>query len=88
MNNRQPLKRITVNPDVMVGKPVIVGTRIPVALILKLLGQGMRSEEILEEYPQLEAEDIEAAPAYAAGVVEREDVFPIPAGFRGDRGTG
>ena len=80
MNNREPLERITVDPDVMVGKPVIVGTRIPVALILKLLGLGMRSDEILDEYPQLEAADIEAAAAYAAAVVEREDVFPTPAG--------
>ena len=80
MNNREPLERITVDPDVMVGKPVIVGTRIPVALILKLMGQGMRSDEILDEYPQLEAADIEAAAAYAAAVVEREDVFPTPAG--------
>jgi len=80
MNNREPLDRITVDPDVMVGKPVIVKTRIPVALILKLMGQGMRSDEILDEYPQLEAADIEAAAAYAAAVVEREDVFPTPAG--------
>jgi uncharacterized protein (DUF433 family) len=80
MNNREPLDRITVDPDIMVGKPVILGTRIPVALILKLMGQGMRSDEILDEYPQLEAADIEAAAAYAAAVVEREDVFPTAAG--------
>ncbi len=70
--------RITMNPEVMVGKPVIRGTRIPVALVLKMLGQGITVEEILREYSRLEKIDIEAAIAYAARVVEHEDVFPLP----------
>jgi len=78
MEDKKLLERITVNPRVMVGKPVIRGTRIPVALILKMLGQGISAEEILREYPRLEEVDIHAAIAYAARVVEHEDVFPLP----------
>ena len=72
------LQRITVNPDVMVGKPVIRGTRIPVALIVRMLGQAIPPEEILQEYPSLGRQDIDAALAYAASVLDREDVFPFP----------
>jgi len=78
MGNEDVLERITVDPKVMVGKPVIRGTRIPVALILRMLGQGIPTEEILRDYPRLERADIEAAIAYAAQVVEHEDVFPLP----------
>jgi uncharacterized protein (DUF433 family) len=78
MNNKDLIERITVDPNVMVGKPVIRGTRIPVALILKMLGQGIPIEELLREYPRLERVDVEAALAYAARVLEHEDVFPIP----------
>jgi uncharacterized protein (DUF433 family) len=78
MKNEDLLERITVDPKVMVGKPVIRGTRIPVVLILKMLGQGIPVEEILREYPRLEKVDIEAAIAYAARVVEHEEVFPLP----------
>jgi len=78
MRERDLQERITINPNVMVGKPVIRGTRIPVALILKMLGQGMATEEILREYPRLEKGDIEAAIAYAARMIEHEDVFPLP----------
>jgi len=78
MRNEDLLERITVDPKVMVGKPIIRGTRIPVALILKMLGQGIPTGEILREYPRLEEVDIEAAIAYAARVVEHEDVFPLP----------
>lgn len=78
MKDRELLQRITMDPRVMVGKPVIRGTRIPVALILKMLGQGISNEEILHEYPRLEEVDIRAAMIYAARVVEHEDVFPLP----------
>jgi uncharacterized protein (DUF433 family) len=73
MRNERLLERITVDPKVMVGKPVIRGTRIPVALILKMLGQGISTAEILREYPRLEEVDIHAAMAYAARVVEHEE---------------
>ncbi len=78
MRNEDLLERITVDPKVMVGKPVMRGTRIPVALILKMSGQSIPVEEILREYPRLEKVDIEAAIAYAARVVEHEEVFPLP----------
>jgi len=66
MKDEELLQRITVDPRVMVGKPVIRGTRIPVALILKMLGQRIPTEEILHEYPRLEEVDIHAAMIYAA----------------------
>jgi len=78
MSDQNLLERITIAPKVMVGKPVIRGTRIPVGLILKMLGQGISTEEILREYPRLEKMDIDAAITYAARVIEHEDVFPIP----------
>ena len=77
MGNEQLVRRVTVDPEVMVGKPVIRGTRIPVAIILRMLGQGISPQEILDEYPRLERADIDAALAYAARVVEHEDVFPF-----------
>jgi uncharacterized protein (DUF433 family) len=70
--------RITVDPKVMVGKPVIRGTRIPVELIVRMLGQGISEQEILTDYPRLQPEDIRAALHYAASVLAREDVFPTP----------
>lgn len=72
-------ERIVVDPKVMVGKPVIKGTRIPVALVVRLVAQGLRTEEILDEYPNLTEEDIRAALFYASELVESEDVFPLPA---------
>ncbi|NPV29514.1 MAG: DUF433 domain-containing protein [Firmicutes bacterium] len=60
------LKRITVDPNICFGKPCIRGTRIWVSLILDFLASGMTIEEILEEYPDLQREDIYAAIAYGA----------------------
>jgi len=73
----QLLKRISVDAKVMVGKPVIRGTRIPVELILRMLAQGISEGEILREHPGLRAEDIRAALAYAAEVLAHEDVLPL-----------
>ncbi|MBI2045240.1 DUF433 domain-containing protein [Candidatus Pacearchaeota archaeon] len=70
-------KRIVINQKVMVGKPVIRGTRIPVNTIVKLLAQGMTKEEILEDYPNLTGEDIRAALTYVAEIANGEDVFPL-----------
>jgi len=70
-------KRIVVNPKVMVGKPVIRGTRIPVDAIIKRLAEGMSVKEILREYPNLTEEDIKAALEYAAKVVSGEEVIPV-----------
>jgi uncharacterized protein (DUF433 family) len=74
------LDRIEVDPDIMVGKPVIKGTRIPVDLIIKLLGEGLTVEEILKEYPQLSEKDIIAALLYASKVLSNEEVFPVVQG--------
>jgi uncharacterized protein (DUF433 family) len=61
------MDRITVNPDVAFGKPVIRGTRIAVQLIVKLLANGVTEEEILTDYyPDLVKEDIKAALLYAS----------------------
>jgi len=64
-------ERIEINPDVMAGKPVIKGTRVPVDMILKLVAQGMSFEEILEDYPRLTREDIQAALLYGSEVVAK-----------------
>ncbi len=70
-------ERIVINPQVMVGKPVIRGTRIPVELIVRMLAQGILESEILREYPRLQPEDIRAALAYAAETLANEDVLPL-----------
>ena len=70
-------ERIVVNPKVMVGKPVIKGTRIPVDAIIRRFAEGMSIKEILEEYPNLKEEDIKAALEYAAKVVSGEEVIPV-----------
>jgi len=66
MDNEELLKRITVNPQVMVGKPTIRGLRITVEQILKALAGGVSVGELLEDYPELEPEDIKAVLLYAA----------------------
>jgi uncharacterized protein (DUF433 family) len=70
--NRHP--RISVKPEVMGGKPCIKGTRIPVDLILRYLGNGQSVEDILEAFPGLTLEDVHAAAAFAADVVADEAV--------------
>jgi len=71
------LQRISIKPEILAGKPVIQGTRIPVELIVRMLSQGIHEAEILIEYPGLEVEDIRAALTYAALVLANEDVFPL-----------
>jgi uncharacterized protein (DUF433 family) len=68
------LERIAIDPKVMVGKPVIRGTRIPVELVVRMVGQGISDEEILAEYPRLTLEDIRAALLFAADSVANEDI--------------
>lgn len=70
-------ERIVVNPKIMVGKPIIKGTRIPVDAILKRLADGMSISEILEEYPNLIEEDIRAALRYVSEVVAGEEIIPM-----------
>jgi uncharacterized protein (DUF433 family) len=63
------LKRITVDPGIFGGKPIVRGMRISVELILSLLAQGETAKTILDDYPDLEAEDIRACLAYAHAVI-------------------
>lgn len=72
------LQRIEVNPDVLLGKPVIAGTRIPVYLILNLLAAGYDQARILQAYPGLTPEDIQAALWYAEQRMRYEDVYSLP----------
>lgn len=73
------LQRISVDPNVCFGKPCIRGTRIWVSLILDFLAAGMTINEIVEEYPQLTAQDVLAAIAYGAEM-SRERYVEIPFG--------
>lgn len=71
------LERIVIDPRVMVGKPVVRGTRVPVEHVLTLLAQGLTVEEILKDYPHLTRDDIAAVLLYAARVTGREEVYPV-----------
>lgn len=71
------LNRISINPDVCFGKPCIKGHRIWVSLILDMLSGGMSIEDILEDYPQLQREDVQACLAYGAEMA-RERYIEIP----------
>jgi uncharacterized protein (DUF433 family) len=73
------LNRITVNPNVCLGQPTIRGMRITVSIILKMLASGKSVQEVLEAYPELEAEDVHQALQYAAWVVS-EEIHMVPAG--------
>ncbi len=70
-------ERIVVNPKIMVGKPIIKGTRIPVDAILRRLADGMTISEILEEYPSITEEDIRAALRYVSEVIAGEEIIPM-----------
>ena len=69
------LNRITFDKNVLCGKPLIRGLRISVEMILELLAKGATEEEILQDYPQLEPNDLRAALLYAHHMVARENVF-------------
>jgi uncharacterized protein (DUF433 family) len=70
-------ERIVIDPEILVGKPVVRGTRIPVELVLKRLAQDLNVETLLEAYPRLTIEDIKACLAYAEAQIAGEDVFPV-----------
>lgn len=69
--------RIVADPEVMLGKPVIAGTRITVEIILERLGAGEAIEDILEAYPQLSREAIQAALTFASQALRNEAVYSI-----------
>lgn len=77
MTEQDLLKRITANPEIFSGKPIIRGMRISVELILSLLTQGETVEGILADYPGLEPEDIRACLAYAHAVIARDSLDAV-----------
>jgi len=79
MTREELLQRISIDPNVCFGQACIRGTRIWVALIIEHLASGMSEDEILQEYPQLDARDIQAALAYAAEIT-RERILPTAVG--------
>jgi uncharacterized protein (DUF433 family) len=74
------LKRITANPEIFGGKPIIRGMRVSVELILSLLAQGETSEAILADYPGLEPDDLRACLAYAHAVIAHDQLDSVQVG--------
>ncbi len=73
--------RIEINPRVMLGKPVIRGTRIPVDLLLRKLSEGASEADLLDAYPRLTRDDLQAAMRYAADTVAHEEVVLTGSGL-------
>jgi uncharacterized protein (DUF433 family) len=70
-------ERIVIDPNILVGKPIIKGTRLSVEFILELLGNGWTYEQILTNYPQLKKDDILAVLQYAARNAKEEKIYPL-----------
>jgi uncharacterized protein (DUF433 family) len=70
-------ERIVVDPEILVGKPIVKGTRLAVEFIIELLAQGWQEEDILKNYPGLTIEDIQACLSYASNVLHAEKVYPL-----------
>jgi uncharacterized protein (DUF433 family) len=77
MTDPDLLKRITVRPEIFGGKPIIRNMRISVELVLSLLAQGVTPEALLEDYPDLEPDDIRACIAYAHAVIARDTLDAV-----------
>lgn len=77
MRHSELLSRITARPDVFGGKPIVREMRISVELILSLLAQGVTPEAILEDYPELEPDDIRACTAYAHAVIAKDTLSAV-----------
>ncbi len=69
--------RITMNPDIMMGKPTIRGLRITVEQILRALAAGVPAEDLLEDYPELEPTDLLAVFAFASDLVSETRIYPV-----------
>ena len=80
--NPELLSRITARPDVFGGKPIIRDMRISVELVLSLLSQGAAQEELLDDYPGLEPDDIRACIAYAHTVIAGDTLAPVSVAAR------
>ena len=72
-------ERIEANPEVMLGKPVISGTRVPVELILRRISEGATEEDLLASYPHLTRDDVRAAVAFAADTIAYEEIVETAA---------
>ena len=70
--------RIVIDPNVLVGKPVIRGTRIAVELVVDLLARGWSKEQVMQQYDHVTPEDIQACLAYASEVLKSEKVYLVP----------
>ncbi len=70
-------ERIIVDPNILVGKPVVKGTRLAVEFIVDLLAQGWSEEEVLRNYPGLTNEDVRACLGYASAILHAEKVYPL-----------
>ncbi len=68
---------ITVDPQILVGKPVVKGTRISVELVIDLLAAGWTEQQVLDSYPTLKTDDVRACLAYASEILHAEKVFPL-----------
>ena len=77
MNDTQLLERIVMSPKVMVGKPVIHGTRLTVDFILNLLAHGSTAQEILDEYTGLTEDDLRACFLFATKALESTEFMPL-----------
>lgn len=77
MEDRKLLERITADPEVMTGKPVIAGTRLTVGYVLNLLAHGASVEEVTDEYEGLAAEDVHACLLFASKSVEENTFVPL-----------
>jgi len=77
MTDNQLLERITLDPEVMTGKPVIKGTRLTVEYMVNLLAHGANTEEILDEYQGLTADDVQACLLFAANSLEDSEFMPL-----------
>ncbi len=77
MAEQELLKRITADPKIFGGKPIVRGMRISVELVLSLLAQGEAAEAILDDYPDLEPEDIRACLAYAHAVIAHDSLEAV-----------
>ena len=73
--NNQLLKRITIDPEICHGKPVVRGLRYPVESLLELMSSGMSTEDLLSDYPDLEKEDFLACIEYAAKVIQIKGIY-------------
>lgn len=71
-------ERIIIDPQILVGKPVIKGTRIAVELVIDLLARGYSKDQIIAQYDHLTAEDIQACLAYASQTLRSERVYALP----------